>query len=287
MTKVRITKNEYDEMQAALNTVRTLQTFNSILDKRRISFKDPSSIPQQLSEKQSKSAIEIEKVKFPDSGGTYTVYKDKPYEMKGFNDGETVDKIAEVKKDVILVMQFFRLVSRRRILGGLFFLIFRKELEKLFNNWVEQSWHNLQSFLIEDIRYCDFVRELRRCWPEGNEKLRDIISMVLEFDDAYRYRFQHAFGNFNQKNFIDNPTDEIKKYFDYLYKKEKKPEIMKSFKMNLKDKWSTLGKISFLLKYNKKILNPVYGMFKKINVDKLKMSEEDKYWCQNKVGFNW
>lgn len=281
---MKISESEYKELISAKNTLSTIQTFNAILAKRR---RDKNiGLPHQLSEGEASTAITIQKVKFPETGGTYTVYEDKPYWMKGFCDHESMVKIDEIKRNILIGLKFFSNLSKFKKV--LFLIFFKKDLEKIFKIWVKQTWVFSEGYFLEEDKWCDMVQEIRRVWP-GNRshELEDIVSLILEFDDAYRYRFQDAFGNFNQEDFKKKPIKELKKFFKYLEDNEQYDKSNYEFRMDLKSKWRILGKIVGLIRFKPDILDDIIKSGSELDLTKVRMSEEDKYWCQGKFGYNW
>lgn len=285
MTKKKLVPvKEYEALKQAEATVNTLRTFNSVLAKRRISDKRmPIGAPQ---EDPDDVPISIQKIVFPQSGGTLTVYKDIPHNMKGFCDQDTVDKVDEIKTSLVIMMHTFRQLTRRRVLGPIFLLLFRTQLKGTFNFWVESNWNNLSKYLLKDEMYCDMVRELRRVWPAEYAKLRDIVSMLLEFDDAYRYRIQDAFGVFDQACFRRRPIRELQKFFAHLEEHEE-TDADNNCKLGLKSKWRILKKMVGAIRLDIDYFILVRTVLAGIDIEKVRLSVEDRYWCQRKYGYKW
>ena len=278
-----MSKPSQEELQSAWNTVNTIRTFNGIRTKmtgRKVHQAN------EISEEKLKGAVSIEKVKFPESGGTFTYYSGLEYPMKGFFDKETVDKVADLKIDIMVALLFFKKVLKRKLLGPIFLLLFRKQIKESFNTWVSVNHTMLKDFLIDEIRYCDFVQEVRRVFP-GDHKTEDLLGMILEFDDAYRYRFQDAFGQFDQVNFNKHPIKELKKFFKYLEDNENILKKGDKWGENLKSKWRMVGLIIPFIVFDRKLFKMVKKFFNELNVEKLKLSPEDRFHSKKKFGYNW
>jgi hypothetical protein len=76
------------------------------------------------------------------------------------------------------------------------------------------------------------VREIRRVAlltagdNEDNEQLVETICMILEFDDAYRYRLQDGFGE-NRPGILGFLKTRIKPFFRETQMTKKKPASVK------------------------------------------------------------
>lgn len=121
----------------------------------------------------NKQAV-VEKIEKPKEGGVLTYLKGHPKPYPGFPSKKTVKEMDYIKRMVPIALK-----SSRRL---------------------------LERHLVNPKRYSHAVREIHRVFsimierdnrPNEKEKLtylRDLICMILEFDNAYRFRFQDGFS---------------------------------------------------------------------------------------------
>ena len=92
-----------------------------------------------------------------------------------------------------------------------------KDTYPLFKEFVHFT---LMDEFLELNRYSQPVRELYRVIPEKWSKERDIACFFLEYDMAYRYRFQDVLVELDKEAFKNNPAKEIGRLFDILSSRE-------------------------------------------------------------------
>jgi len=132
----------------------------------------------------------------------------------------------------------------------------------------------LRHFLLSEEGFSQKTRELRRAGKMFfNLTLVDLLSMVFEYDDAYRYRIMDFFNEFKKEKFLDNPKREINRMFYMVNAREH----------CINYKYKDLYKIfSFLFPFIKKT---IIGFIRELDVNKLKMTDADFYWSLEK-GFD-
>lgn len=122
----------------------------------------------------------------------------------------------------------------------------------------------LSDVYLESNLYSQPVREVYRVIK--NKKVRDIICAILEYDLAYRFRFQDVIVNFDKDSDI---IKEIERMLDLLIQRDEK---------NMKEKWKKLRSLVWLLRFNRKLLKEIKYFIKEINLEEIKSSVEDIYW---------
>ena len=189
-------------------------------------------IPQLPSEV-VKDNSSLHRVEFPAEGGilTYMSSMDHPY--KGFPHNEMVDKIDYMKKisRAMLSGMYHRfkgkgwlslLVSVCVALPSLFII------KDLVHSGIYTFYRLISRFRIKPIRYSQPIRELHRAFSvERNDNrdlrlmVRDIVCMIFEFDNAYRFRFQDIAPLVNKKRLKRRPIAELKRLFSLMQEREK------------------------------------------------------------------
>jgi hypothetical protein len=123
--------------------------------------------------------------------------------------------------------------------------------------------------------YCDMVREIRRVALEiagddpVNRKFVDVLSMILEFDDAYRYRLQDGFGEINKNAIKANPAAELTRVF----------ELMQNRGEGTGEKFGHFAKLIPIALKLKDVRSLINRFFEEADLKKLSLDEVDWYRC--------
>jgi len=267
---------------------RSLMENNAIMSNIVRAMKE---IPELPSEK-PRDVHPLLRVEFPEKGGIQTYMDDYPYPYRGFPYFEFVDKIDFIKKVVrgLISGLYHALKSRNKI----WFITLLPTI------WVIRSvliavaytfYRVVERFKIKTILYSQSIRELHRAFslPRDREPikiiefrliLRDLICMVFEFDNAYRYRFQDLIEYLDKKNLKENPIKELNRLITIAQDKETTQEI--------KDTWK-LGKIAinYYLRLDKELLKLIVDVFSSLNIEECKLSVEDKCFCEKRKDYTF
>ena len=145
----------------------------------------------------------IGKIHLIKKGGMLTELSgfDEPY--RGFPLSTTIDKLDTVKRMIRVVMlDVFKQFKSMSLLGKVRLFFMRKRLFIFVLSFIKGLHNVLRLVYLKPIRYSTPVREVYRVMTLGIEKerkpgmkviakmMRDIICMIFEFDNAYRYRLQ-------------------------------------------------------------------------------------------------
>lgn len=233
------------------------------------------------------------KVDFPYQGGMLSHLEGMSEPFRGFPYAEFVDVIDKLKKlGRGLLSGFYHLVWKKtnklKLLSLLpAFWMFRKLLKATL-----YSTHRvIQRYKIKPNKHCQCVRELYRVFNlemeedtsieslELKAQIRDILCMILEFDNAYRFRFQDIMTEFDKKNFLKKPLKEFKRLFGLLIEREKVQEV--------KDTWFLFKMILNYLRFNKQLRKIIVDVFSILNIEELKFTKEDLPYCKGRKDYNF
>lgn len=231
-------------------------------------------------------------VEMPDTGGvlTYMEGYDEPY--KGFPFHEFVDKIDTIKKlsRGVLSSLFHDIKKRNKLQVALLVLV-----PWLFNDLLKgtiYAYHRIIiRFKIKELRYCDAVREVYRAMSqkfpsetiesvEIRERVRDLLCMVLENDNAYRFRFQDIIVELDKEALHRNTSKELVRLLTIMQSREKGQDV--------KDTWTLLK--TFLPMYlfvNKAVKKEIVRLLSGLDVEKVKLSKEDIYYCKPRKDYQF
>jgi len=272
MTEETSQETSKQQMDSYLYNVRAM---NKIVEIMREIPVLPSDAPQEI--------FPLIKVMFPEKGGVLTFMDKHIYPYKGFPAGsEFVEKIDILKKlGRGTLSNFYHQVYKKNKWKIVFLL---PVLKDIFRITVNTAHKFIERFRVKTDKYCDCVRELHRAFSlKDNDlkaKIRDILCMLLEFDNAYRFRFQDLMGELNQEDFKKNSIKELLRLIDILSKRERTQEI--------RDTWVLVKMaLKYYLKYDKELLEIVKEVFLEADIEKLKLSVEDKYYCKPRKDYNF
>lgn len=253
--------------------------------------RDMKEIPELPSEVPTDQSYLV-KVEYPDEGGMLTYMSDHDYPYRGFPFFEIVEKIDIIKKiSRASVSGLYHSLKKRKY--WLFTLI---PAVWVVRNFIEVGIYTfyrlVERFRIKPTHYSRAVKELHRAFsvPRNEDletqelrlMLRDLVCMVLEFDNAYRFRFQDWVEDLDQVAVKKAPIKELLRVLSIAQSREKTQEI--------KDTWK-LAKIGIgvYLRFNRKLRKLLADVLSEIDKEKFKLTPEDKHFCTRRkdYSFNW
>lgn len=267
----QITDEQFKEYDYALSLAQSRGNIDFILSKIRSLQQNNSSEVTDL--------WHLTDVKLPAGGGILSYYEGHPYPKKGFPIAETVEKIGNIKKTLWIIASSF---SQNKFILVVSVLFFRKNLWDMIWSFLKQSDIALAYHLLLPERYCSCVQEVYRAFDPEDSLVRNLVSMILEFDDAYRYRFQDVVGELNKDNLALNPFKEISRLLLLLAERET------YYDHRLKKMWEKAEKLLFILFFSRYIREKVIIFFSRLNPENIKLDEGDRYYANlKKDGYNW
>ena len=259
--------------------------FNTIL----LSVPKTEEQKNKILERYISEGMKLWAVKFPsekEGGGvlSYLTTHDLPY--RGVPHIDAVERLGSVKriittmikslpvKPLIVYYAFIFLISRK---------MFHEKINSIFKNFLDYANNSLSPFKLEEIRYCRYVQEIRRTINEmvvkrnlsvnDNsfvEQFKDVLSILFEDDNAYRYRSQDfwhianikilAFGS--RKRFlkeINRIFEEVKKRENVRWEKVKnlqKKKVLILFFFRIKKYRDLFQEFCQLVDYKKLLFTP-------------------------------
>lgn len=261
--------------EKAKSILKNIKAFQTIAEIRRIDL----GLPQIYEERSGD--LKISKVSFPNEGGTLTHYESAP-PFNGFIDEESHNAVKAVKRIIMLLVVG---INQNKLLS----LIFYRKIFS-FSSTALQSIHDIiRPYLLKEDKYCVFVREVRRSLKKSlvSTEIIDVVSIILEFDDAYRFRAQDILEELNKDNLKRGGLREIKRLIVLLESREDNFIHLEAFRLNLKSKWRLVGLGCNFLFFNKKLKNTIMSFLDNLEITKVKMDQSDLYHCQGKFNYHW
>lgn len=286
-----------DKVEPILQTATTAvvdPNFQAWIENTRLMneiSREMREIPELPSEKPTDVAP-IRRVEFPPAGGvlTYMEGHDQPY--LGFPLAVFVDTIDLLKK-----------VSRGLV--SALYHSFKRTPRVYFLTLIPAFWlgrhlvhaiiyifyRQMERFRIKPLRYCTAVRELYRAFtvPKDRERLRDlelrlmlrdVVCMLLEFDNAYRFRAQDILVGLDKEQLQKRPIKEFLRLVDIMQTREVTQEI--------RDTW-TLFKlfIRIYFRIDRAVLKIIQDAFMQLDMEKIKLSVEDQHYCEKRTDYKF
>ena len=276
-----------DEELQARSFIENSKIMNSIVREIKEIPELPSEMP--------KDSHALLRVELPDKGGIHTYMEgyDQPY--RGFPFHEFVDKIDTLKKIF------------RGVLSSVYHSIKGKSKLRLLpialNPWlintalmagINASHRIIDRFKIKPLRYSEPMRELYRVLSieyhgettearQVRKMVRDLVCMVLENDNAYRFRFQDVIVELDKDALEKNAGKEVVRLLRILQRREKTPEV--------RDTWELMVTfIPWYLFLNPSIRRYFVEVLTELDLKAVLLSVEDRYFCKPRkdytFGFN-
>ena len=253
--------------------------------------REMKEIPELPSERPADVAA-LTRVEFPETGGILTWMEGHEHPYRGFPYYEFVDKIDFIKKTSRAFLSGFyhsiKSVNRFWLLTLLPAVWVSK---KLVYSGLYVFYRSVERFRIKQIRYCQAVREIHRAFSvehfeeseqekELRKQFRDVVCMVLEFDNAYRYRFQDLIVEFRQEALKKNPIKELLRVLDIQSSRETTQEI--------KDTWALLKMfVRYYLRYDRKLRKVIVSGLLATDPLIAQLTVEDKHYCSKRKDYTF
>lgn len=241
----------------------------------------PSEIPQQ------NDTNPLNRVEFPDAGGILTFMDGHEEPYKGFPYFEFVDKIDVMKKLTRAHLSgLYHALKTRNKLQLATLLVVPWFFKDFLRVQLYTLWKLIDRFRIKKERYCDAIREMHRVFSLGGEseelklQIKDVFCMFLEFDNAYRYRFQDVIVELNKEKLRTAPRKELIRLFDVLASRENSQEI--------KDTWKLARlALKFYLPLDRELTRILQEVFLEADLEKLRLTKEDVHYCHKRKDYTF
>lgn len=223
----------------------------------------------------------VTSIEYPEEGGILVYRQGDKYPSKGWPFFDAVFAVDIVKRVAFNAVRFL-ISSPVRYFVPLFFLLpgflKKKIISKAIYYFSDLTYavvFSRSGTYIKPQYFCTMVREIYRVGvemasdDEGLYNLVRAICMVLEFDDAYRYRLQDMVMLINKDDLLDNPARELNRVFAIAAARGKETS----------DRFSAFAKVLPFIFAIKSIREPLVSFFSKVDLEKLYLDEYDWYKC--------
>jgi len=214
-----------------------------------------------------------------DDGSLRMYMKDAKQPLRFYPESETLWVTAYYKRLLAMIGMSF---TRVGLIGKIAILITLKNNLQGFSDWFDYIF-SFKKVLLNEQNYSQPTKELRRVLkdklPIG---IINALTMIIEIDTAYRWRFQDIISELKQENLEGfGVFKEIGRLLNILRQREKMGYI--SGKLN-GIKWLVYA----LLLLSPKTRKLIRDILKELNLNELRFSVEDDYWInQNRADYKF
>ncbi len=266
-TTMEISQEQFEKYEYALASTESRENINYICEQIMLNV-DPEYILGGIGD-----VWTLKEVKLPKDGGVLSYYEEHPFPKKGFPVERVVDRVAIVKK---VAMTALYTLSKSKVLLVIMILFFHKDLKQAYEELISKLSALIGYTLLKPFRYCKSVQELYLAFGSEEKQLRNLVCMIFEFDDAYRYRLQDILGELDKENLVTSPYKELSRLLSIAEFRDTDDR--------LQDMFARVRKALFLLYISKKLRDKVVNFFLKLDIQNIKMEEDDMYFAKRKVG---
>lgn len=207
---------------------------------------------------------------FPESGGMYVSFEGMPFRKKGWPTIENTESINIVKRITLFTFRNWPLLFFKRNITRYIELI-DYVLDNPFKLYLLKH-----STYYKERYYTVFTREFRHLLEnflkeiKVDLRLAEIFAMIIELDDAYRFRLQDLFSETTKEVLLKNPYKEVSRLIDLGLKRDDE-NIRKKTRVFT----SLLKKLLLIPKFKKAFKYAI----DKSDFKKLQYDDSDRYFC--------
>lgn len=233
----------------------------------------------------------VEKVTYPPEGGIFAYFKGMPFPSKGFPTPEALHGNDIVKKNLRLILDM--VAQKQMILPIAGFMLLRwktkmKIVERYMQNMTSISNHLQSAHYLKPDKYTPAAREVNKfvaaflaalgISAEISERFARMIAVVIEYDNAYRYRFQDMMTETSKWLLIYKPRKEAIRLSKLIRDRDH---------THARDQFVKIGKLVSYALMVPKIRRAFDIAVMSTNTDDMKYDEADRYHVLYLGGYDY
>ncbi len=241
----------------------------------------PSSIPPE------DDKFALTKVELPGEGGVLTYMDTLEFPYKGFPYQEFVEKIDMIKKIIKGTLSgFYHSFKGLNVFKVIPIILSARNLLYV---GIYTFQRLIERYRIKSYRYSTAIRELHRAfsYPKGGRPrmielklmIRDVLCMLLEFDNAYRFRAQDLLPEIDKDKLKKNPIKELNRIADIAIGREKEQQV--------KDTWKLIKMFNLYLRFDRQLKKMVVDVLSELNYEQFKLKPEDIQFCKPRKDYTF
>jgi hypothetical protein len=217
------------------------------------------------------------------------------YPYQGIPIKDSVMALATVKKTIFSSLHILRGKCFMALVGLLMILpkfIRNGFITPLLDHYEYLMDYYLRKELLKPHRYSRCVRELYRVFDEmieGKKGIikrvlilaRDFVCMSVDYDSAYRFRFQDIFGEIRVSEMTNRKiVREVNRLFDLFIERERGN--------GMKLKWDKVRKMVIpLLRISPQLRKTIIDFVKRLDLNEIKLGSDDWYFCTLRMDYKF
>ncbi len=236
-----------------------------------------------------------ERTEYPPEGGIYVYYEGMPYPQKGFPFPDAVWMNDVVKRITVFFLR--SMGSKDMILPALAFAILPwkwqlRTFEKFLYNFARVALWMFQSIFLKDDRYCNAGRSLRKLVERflievgiverTAQDFAKVVATMIEYDNAYRYRFEDIMTETTRAQLISRPIREFRRLGAIFRKREKYVDMFSKL-----DSFIALGTVALMIPRVRRAFRTAVGSLNGTEFDMMKLDDADKYHVLNRPDYDY
>lgn len=278
----KLSEEDIAQLLKQANDLAIYQKYSTLMYQIASKMKEIPVLPSE--EIKPDQVSTLQKVEFPDSGGVLTWMDGQYFPYKGYPLFDFVDKIDQIKKiNRAMLSGLYHQIKDKPKIAYLTLLPAIWLAKDLLRSWIYVFYRMIDRFKIKSVRYSDSVREIHRAFsvarPDENYRdtdfrimLRDLLCMIIEFDNAYRFRLQDILSEMDKDSLQKHPVQELIRLLVIMNSREKTQEI--------RDTWTLLRYvIRWYLIFDRRLTQTLKYALLQLDLDKIRLSTGDKTYC--------
>ncbi len=216
-------------------------------------------------------------------GGCLARFKEHRMPLRGLMLMDNFQAAYIYKRGITHFLQFIGGVNgfkKKNIFEKIFILI---SLLVNYEFYLRFIWNALYDNFLGVNKYSQPVRELYKIMAEFPME-RDVACLFLEASQGYRYRVQDILSELDKDTFLKNPLKETLRLFDLMTDRE--TAVQMSTKWRIARKMITPA-YWYLRIFKRNLLKKIIKIVERIDLNEIKLSPEDNYWCNRTDSYNF
>lgn len=278
-----------EEQKSSILNWKAFDQYQQAMNEIISNMKEIPILPSEIPAPDDKHSIT--RVELPQEGGVLTFMEHFEYPYRGFPMVEFVDKIEVMKKLIKGSLSGFYHsfgANKWKVLLILPAILMFKEL---VSTGIYTFYRLVERYRIKAHRYSKSIRELYRAFSEPRKHesirymdlrfmLRDVLCMILEFDNAYRFRAQDILVELNKELLKKNPIKELNRLASIAISREKEQQV--------KDTWKLIKMFnSFYLRFDQQFKKMIVDILNNLDLKEFSLTPEDMVFCKPRKDYTF
>lgn len=206
--------------------------------------------------------LEVDKVEPLDKGCLIWI-KGEAFPIRSALNNQKILTVTQIKRIIVTLLEAFKGNIFKKFFSAIF-LAFN------WSSYIDFMYHYMSDTFMDIDRYSQPVREAFRVFSKIHLKIAWVLISILEFDMAYRYKWQDTIVLINKEAFYKNPLKEFRRVMDIAIGRDYEA---------MQNKYRLIKLVgSLALIFSSKLRSQLKEIIRDLDFNELKMSKEDIYW---------